>query len=214
VVRLIAGRWRGRRLPVPDRPGLRPTPDRVRQTLFDWLMHRAGGSLEGWCVADLFAGTGAVGLEAASRGASSVTLVEADASLSAALRDTIGRLGASGVTVHRGDALAWLRTAAPSSLDLIFVDPPFASGLHEAALAAAAPHLRPGRYLALESPQPPDEAAVQRLGLRIDRHLRAGAVHLQLLQRLEPATAGDVDAPPATAGDVDAPAAARIGPPA
>lgn len=192
-VRLIAGRWRGRRLPVPERPGLRPTPDRVRQTLFDWLMHRAGGSLEGWRVADLFAGTGAVGLEAASRGAASVTLVEADTALCAALRETIGRLGASGVTVHRGDALAWLRGVPPASLDLVFVDPPFASGLHETALAAVARHLRPGRYLALESPQPLDEAALQPLGLRLDRQLRAGAVHLQLLQRVDPPPADDAD---------------------
>ena len=90
-VRLIGGLWKRSKLPVADRPGLRPTPDRVRETLFNWL----GQDLTGWRCLDAFAGSGALGLEAASRGASSVTLLEQDPALARGLRATVQRLGAA-----------------------------------------------------------------------------------------------------------------------
>ncbi len=123
-VRIIGGRWRGRRLPVPDLPGLRPTPDRVRETLFNWLapmMERAR------CL-DLFAGTGALGIEAASRGAASVTLVESSPPAAAALRKHAQVLDQAVVEVVIDEALAWLQGPV-RAFDIVFLDPPFGQGL-------------------------------------------------------------------------------------
>jgi len=116
-VRIIGGQWKRTRLKVPDRPGLRPTPDRVRETLFNWL----GQDLTGWHCLDAFAGTGALGLEAASRGAAAVLLVEQDAALAAALQQHQQRLQATQVRVQRGDGLAALRQAPPGSLHLVLL---------------------------------------------------------------------------------------------
>jgi 16S rRNA (guanine966-N2)-methyltransferase len=185
-VRLIGGQWRGRRLPVADRPGLRPTPDRVRQTLFDWLMHRAGGTLAGWRCVDAFAGTGALGFEAASRGAAEVLMVENDPAAVAALMAARERLSAAMVQVRRGDGLSLLRAAASGSIDLVFLDPPFASALAGPAMQAAARLVRPGGWIYLESSQPWAADAAADPGLALDRHLKAGAVHAHLLQRTEP----------------------------
>src|SRR6476646_1669760 len=131
-VRIIGGQWKRSKLPVPDKPGLRPTPDRVRETLFNWLGH----DLQGWRCVDAFAGTGALGLEAASRGAANVLLVEQDAELVARLRDTVARLKAEGaeVQVQRGNGLSVLGGLSPGSIDLIFLDPPFDSALWDKAL--------------------------------------------------------------------------------
>lgn len=119
-VRIIAGRWRRRRLPVLDVPGLRPTPDRVRETLFSWLHERLPGAR---CL-DLFAGTGALGFEAASRGAAEVVLVESNPRLATSLRTQVDSLGAEGIEVVHGDALKWL--SGPSRpFDVVFLDPPF-----------------------------------------------------------------------------------------
>lgn len=148
-VRIVGGRWRGTRLPVPDSPGLRPTSDRVRETLFNWLQP----VLPGARVLDLFAGTGALGLEAVSRGAACAQLVEADPKLARALEDAVARLGASAeVAVHRGDALAWLRGWRGEPFDLAFVDPPFAAGLWDATLAALPAVLAADAWLYVESP--------------------------------------------------------------
>lgn len=148
-VRIIGGRWRGTRLPVPDRPGLRPTSDRVRETLFNWLQP----VLPGARVLDLFAGSGALGLEAASRGAASVRLVEADPRLAQALADAAARLDADGrVAVRRGDALAFLREDAGERYDIAFVDPPFAAGLWPAVLELLPARLAADAWLYLESP--------------------------------------------------------------
>ena len=178
-VRIIGGQWKRRRLPVPDRPGLRPTPDRVRETLFNWL----GQDLTGWHCLDAFAGTGALGLEAASRGAALVLLVEQDAGLAAALARTAERLGAAQVRVQRGDGLAALRTAVPGSLHLVLLDPPFGQeACFEPALQAAARALAPDGFAYLEAPRRWSEDALAALGLAVHRHLKAGAVHAHLLR--------------------------------
>src|SRR3954471_2992124 len=120
-VRIIGGQWKRTLLPVADRPRLRPTPDRVRETLFNWL----GQDLGGWRCVDAFAGTGALGLEAASRGAADVLLVESEGALVDQLRAVIQRLAADQVRVQRGNALSVLATLPPASVDLVFLDPPF-----------------------------------------------------------------------------------------
>ena len=184
VVRIIGGSLKRSKLMVADRPGLRPTPDRVRETLFNWL----GQDLGGLRCLDLFAGSGALGLEAASRGAASVDLVERDPRLAKLLADACTRLGATQVHVHARDALQFAAGRPAASYDLVFIDPPFtqaASGLHAAALAAAARLLTPGGQAYLEAPDArlldawsagPDWA--------VHRQDRAGAVHYALLQRL------------------------------
>lgn len=174
-VRLIGGHLRRSRLQVPDRPGLRPTPERVRETLFNWL----GQDLTGWRVLDAFAGSGALGFEAASRGAAEVVLVERDAAVAQALRRSALRLGAAQVRVVTADALAWLARAAPQGYDLVFVDPPFDAGLHAAALAAAAPAVAAGGWLYVEA----GRALAPPPGWVLHRHGRAGAVHFHLLCR-------------------------------
>ena len=179
-IRIIGGQWKRTRLPVPQRPGLRPTPDRVRETLFNWL----GQDLTGWRCLDAFAGTGALGLEAASRGAASVVLVEQDGELLARLQQHVQRLQARSVQLRRGDGVAALRQCAAASLDLVLLDPPFDSALFQPALQAAAQAVGPQGWVYLEAPQAWDEAALAPLGLALHRHLRAGAVHAHLLQRV------------------------------
>ncbi len=148
-VRIIGGRWRNTRLPVPTLPGLRPSSDRVRETLFNWLMPRLGGAR----VLDLFAGSGALGLEAVSRGAAHATLVERDAQLRRNLTAAVAKLQASGqVTVVQADALRWLQGAPAQQADLVFIDPPFADGLWQDVLAQLPRHLAADAWLYLESP--------------------------------------------------------------
>ena len=179
VVRIIGGQWRRTRLPVADKPGLRPTPDRVRETLYNWL----GQDLTGWRCVDAFAGTGALGFEAASRGATDVLLIEQDPSLAASLRALKERLQAETVRVQRGDGIAALRALAAGSVDLALLDPPFGANLFSPALEAAASAVRPGGWVYLESPVAADEEQLRALGLTLHRHLKAGAVHAHLLQR-------------------------------
>ncbi|MFZ9572929.1 MAG: 16S rRNA (guanine(966)-N(2))-methyltransferase RsmD [Limnohabitans sp.] len=180
-IRIIGGQWKRTRLAVPDKPGLRPTPDRVRETLFNWL----GQSLEAWSCVDAFAGTGALGLEAASRGAAPVQLLEQDADLVKSLHATVQRLKASDqVSVRRTDGVATLRSMPAASVDLVLLDPPFESKLFESALKAARPCLRPAGWLYLEAPESWDEARLAPLGYALYRHLKAGAVHAHLLQPL------------------------------
>lgn len=132
-VRIIGGEWRGRRLAVP--PGeVRPSSDRVRETLFNWLAPRLPGAR---CL-DLFAGTGALGFEALSRGARSATLIERDAVVFAHLQDMRARLEAERADILRYDALAWLAAAPATPYDIVFVDPPFGTALAEPVLARLA----------------------------------------------------------------------------
>jgi 16S rRNA (guanine966-N2)-methyltransferase len=177
-VRIIGGLWKRTKLPVPDKPGLRPTPDRVRETLFNWL----GQDLSGWRCVDAFAGTGALGLEAASRGAT-VLLVEQDAQLVEQLRAVQARLSATNVRIERGNAVSALSRLPPSSADLVFLDPPFDADLFDPALAASVPALAPGGLIYLEAPTAWDAGQLALLGLELWRHLKAGAVHAHLLRR-------------------------------
>ena len=189
-VRIIGGLWKRSRLPVADRPGLRPTPDRVRETLFNWLTHLGGGDLDGWICLDAFAGTGALGLEAASRGASAVVLVERDGSLVASLEAVCRRLQANTVQVQQADGVRALQAQPAGSLDLVLLDPPFDAGLFEPALQAAVHAVRPqGGLIYLEAPQAWETERLLPLGLRLLRHLKAGAVHAHLLERLPSAPA-------------------------
>ncbi len=178
-IRIIGGQWKRTRLKVATQPGLRPTPDRVRETLFNWL----GQDLTGWRCLDAFAGTGALGLEAASRGAAAVRLVEQDAALVAQLNTLQQRLGAANVVVQRGDGTTALRQTPPGTLDLVFLDPPFDSALFLPALQAAAAAMAPDGYVYLEAPQPWTDEQLSALGLAQHRHLKAGAVHAHLLRR-------------------------------
>lgn len=175
-VRLIGGLWKRSKLPVADKPGLRPTPDRVRETLFNWL----GQDLSGWRVLDAYAGSGALGFEAASRGAAQVTLLERDAQLVASLRASQQRLKATQMDVRQADAIAWMRSAAPGSFELVFIDPPFDANLFDASIAAARPLLAADGFIYLEAPVELNQAPA---GLRLHRQGRAGAVFFHLLQR-------------------------------
>jgi 16S rRNA (guanine966-N2)-methyltransferase len=179
-VRIIGGTWKRSKLPVADKPGLRPTPDRVRETLFNWL----GQDLSGWRCLDAFAGSGALGFEAASRGASQVLLLERDAALVLSLQASKQRLKAEALRIERAEAIAWMTRAEAGSFDLVFIDPPFDAGLGDAALAAATRLVVAQGFIYVESrsvlPAPPPGWQVQRQG-------RAGAVHFDLLTRLREA---------------------------
>jgi 16S rRNA (guanine966-N2)-methyltransferase len=177
-VRLIGGRFKRSKLPVPDAPGLRPTPDRVRETLFNWL----GQDLSGWRVLDAFAGSGALGFEAASRGAAAVTLLEHDARLVGGLQAVRQRLGAEAVTVLRAEALGWMARAPRGGFELVLLDPPFGAGLAAPALATAAPLLAGHGFVYLETAAG-DDAGPLPAGLEPLRELRAGAVLARLFRR-------------------------------
>jgi len=179
-VRIIGGEWRRTKLPVALKPGLRPTPDRVRETLFNWL----GQSLLGWRCVDPFAGTGALGLEAASRGAAHVQVCELDPALVAQLSTQVSRLKATNVHVLRTDGVACLKQLSPSSVDLIFIDPPFDGALFEPALQAAAKAVKTDGYVYLEAPTAWTDEQLAPMGLALHRHLKAGAVHAHLLRRI------------------------------
>jgi 16S rRNA (guanine(966)-N(2))-methyltransferase RsmD len=181
-VRLIGGTWKRSKLPVADKPGLRPTPDRVRETLFNWL----GQDLSGWRCLDAFAGSGALGFEAASRGAAEVRLLERDRTLARLLDASRERLRAEHLRVECADALGWLARVPASDaacFDLVFLDPPFDAGLFAPALRAVTRWLRPEGLVYLEAPEEWTDARLAPFGLRRLKHTRAGAVHAHLLQR-------------------------------
>jgi 16S rRNA (guanine(966)-N(2))-methyltransferase RsmD len=174
-VRLIGGTLRRSKLPVANRPGLRPTPDRVRETVFNWL----GQDLSGWRVLDAFAGSGALGFEAASRGAAEVLMLERDPVLVSSLKASQQRLKAEGLRVQVADALSWMGRTAPQAFELVFLDPPFDAGLSAQCVVLAQRLLVSGGWIVLEAAAPLDELPA---GVREHRRLRAGAVSAQLLQ--------------------------------
>ena len=174
-VRIVGGTLKRSKLPVADKPGLRPTPDRVRETLFNWL----GQDLSGWRCLDAFAGSGALGFEAASRGAAEVLLLERDADLVRSLRASQQRLKVDTLRVEAADAIAWMNRCEPQRFELVLLDPPFDAALFEPALTAAAHVVVPGGFVYLEAPEPWTATA----DFALHRQGRAGAVHFHLLQR-------------------------------
>ena len=172
-VRIVGGRWRSRLIDVPARPDLRPTPDRVRETLFNWL----GQRLDGCACLDLYAGSGALGFEAASRGAARVVMVEADRAVLAALRRSRERLQAEQVAIVAGDALEYL-VRPGECFDVVFLDPPFRQNALPALLAKLPPRLLPGARVYLEGADALQAAAPWNELKRA----RAGQVSYQLLQ--------------------------------
>jgi 16S rRNA (guanine(966)-N(2))-methyltransferase RsmD len=180
-VRIIGGQYRRTPIPVIAAPGLRPTPDRVRETVFNWLGHLLG-TLEGIHVLDLFAGSGALGFEAASRGARRVVLVDNHPRAVAALQALKERLGAAAVEVVQADWRTATARLAPASFDLVFLDPPFGSGLLAPALAAARRILKHEGLIYVESGQA-QAAGVEAGGeLEVVRSGKAGDVVFQLLR--------------------------------
>jgi len=173
VLRIVGGKFRSRRLRVAARPGLRPTPDRVRETLFNWL----GQELSGLDCLDLFAGSGALGFEAASRGAARVTMVEKDRAALEELERSRAALGASQVEIRGGEAQAFLDSTR-ARFDLVFLDPPFRQNALPALLAELAPRLQPGARVYVEADAPVD-APPPWTELR---RARAGQVSYQLLR--------------------------------
>ena len=178
-VRIIGGQWKRTKLPVRDKPGLRPTPDRVRETLFNWL----GQDLPGLRCIDVFAGTGALGFEAASRGAAHVLLVEQDRELVDLLRATKQKLQADAVEVRHGNGLSILASAARASVDIAFIDPPFDADLWAKALRAATSALSASGRVYLEAPRAWTDADLAPFGFAVERHLQAGVVHAHLIGR-------------------------------
>ena len=185
--RIISGQWRRRRLRFPGASGARPTPDRVKETLFNWLGPRVSGAA---CL-DLFAGSGSLGFEAASRGAARVTMVEIDASLASYLRRECEHLGAAGIDIVRDDALRWLQGAS-GRFDLVFLDPPFATSLLERSCRCLATSacLAPDALIYMECertrglPPLPEDFEIFRAG-------RAGEVRYHLARRRSSCRAPD-----------------------
>ncbi|MEO7478071.1 MAG: 16S rRNA (guanine(966)-N(2))-methyltransferase RsmD [Lysobacteraceae bacterium] len=147
-VRIIGGQWRGSKLPVAEAAGLRPTSDRVRETLFNWLQ----AVLPGASVLDLFAGTGALGFEAGSRGAARVVMIERDPTLAASLHASATRLQAGSIDIVCDDALRWLAHDPGQRFDIVFLDPPFAAGLWHPASAALQSCLADDAWIYVEGP--------------------------------------------------------------
>ncbi len=204
-VRIIGGAWKRTPLPVTAVDGLRPTPDRVRETVFNWL----GQTLDGLRCLDLFAGTGALGFEAASRGAARVVLVERHPRAAKQLRAIKDKLGATAVEIAEADAIRFAASLAPASFDVVFLDPPFDSSLLGDALKLAMPLVAPNGVVYVEASiplegaveeeagdntnpaTPTDPAGQSRAGASlelpkgwtVDRKGRAGLVHYHLLRR-------------------------------
>jgi len=176
-LRIIGGSLRGSRLAVPDAPGLRPTPDRVRETLFNWL----APVIQGARCLDLFAGTGALGIEALSRGAATVDFVETDARLVDLLRANLQRLKQSAL-VQRADAERFL-LETDASYDIVFLDPPFSALLWSPLAQALEAHarVRDGGWLYVESPA--DAVPTLPAAYVLHREGRAGAVRYALYRR-------------------------------
>ncbi len=176
-LRIIGGCWRGRRLSFPPLPGLRPTPDRVRETLFNWLAPMIAGTR---CL-DLFAGSGALGMEALSRGAAEVVFVEHHPLIAQGLKENLHQLGSASAQVEQADVLSWLQGPVKPA-DIVFLDPPFSADLLTPVCTALEEKqwLNPGARIYLES-----ERDLQILALPQDweiiREKTAGSVSYRLI---------------------------------
>jgi 16S rRNA (guanine966-N2)-methyltransferase len=173
-VRLIGGQWKRSVIAFTGTNGLRPTPDRVRETVFNWL----GQDLSGLTVLDAFSGTGALALEAASRGAARVVALETNALAAQTIADHVRRLGgAQRMAVIRAEALRWMAQCS-EQFDVVFLDPPFAENLYPKLAEIAPQVLKPSGALYVEAPEPLDA-----FGDWVQiRHARAGAVHYHLFK--------------------------------
>jgi len=178
-VRIIGGDWRGRRLPIADVPGLRPSGDRSRETLFNWLQPWIAAA----DCADLFAGTGALGFEAASRGAASVLMIEKHPRALEVLRQSVEQLQAVQVNLRGGGAMSMIEDLKPDSLDVVFVDPPFDSNLAGVVLERLdnIGCVRRGGFVYVESPA--TNQVTPPPGWRVWRDQQLGEVRMQLFRR-------------------------------
>jgi 16S rRNA (guanine966-N2)-methyltransferase len=175
-VRIVGGAWRSRRISFPDHEGLRPSADRVRETLFNWL----GQDLHGLTCLDLFAGSGVLGFEALSRGAASVVMVEKSRKVYESLRRNAELLAAKNLQLHCADALEFATAAAgreSARFDIVFLDPPFRANLLAQVLPLIAPLLKPGARAYVESASAFEETGAWRV-LKRDR---AGQVFFHLV---------------------------------
>ncbi len=181
TIRIIGGDWKRTPLPVLDLDGLRPTPDRVRETLFNWL----GQDLNGQNCLDMFAGSGALGFEAASRGAARVLMVERSGKAAAQIRANQAKLGARNIEIAEADALRLVASLAHGSFDVIFLDPPFGDqALLLRALELAAPLVAQDGAIYVECGDPLDLTGIDALaGWTVVREGKAGAVRYHLLRR-------------------------------
>lgn len=179
-VRIIAGLWRRSVLPVADAAGLRPTGDRVRETLFNWLNHLFG-NFEEVRGLDLFAGSGALGFELASRGATHVTLIEKNRTIYQTLCKNRDKLHATTLNIICDDAITYLERNH-EKFDIIFIDPPFALNLHEKAISTAIKRLTPGGLLYVEAPKEWLPECLERLNLEVLRESSAGNVTYRLVK--------------------------------
>ncbi|HTT07604.1 MAG TPA: 16S rRNA (guanine(966)-N(2))-methyltransferase RsmD [Gammaproteobacteria bacterium] len=178
-VRIIGGCWRGRRIAVPELSDLRPTGDRIRETLFNWL----AAVIEGAQCLDLFAGAGALGLEAASRGAARVMMLDQDRRVAAHLQAITKELNGGHVEILCADALRWLATVSPTPFDIVFLDPPFRLDcLAECCrLLASRDWLKPGAWVYLETARRADMPQLPP-GWKIRRDKTAGEVRYMLVE--------------------------------
>ncbi len=183
-VRIIGGLWKRTPLPVVEASGLRPTPDRVRETVFNWLDHLQKREWANRRCLDLFAGTGALGFEAASRGAAKVVMVESHSAACKALHATREKLGADQVDIFQGDAVSRI-AFLDGGYDLVFLDPPYDHDLLPSVLPTCLRLLAPGGLLYTESDQPfvSDPLPEWLAGWQVVRSDRAGAVHFALLSK-------------------------------
>ena len=178
-IRIIGGQWKRSLLTVASKEGLRPTPNRVRETLFNWL----GQDLTGLNVVDAFAGTGALGFEAASRKATSVLLCEQDPLLCRSLIGLRTRLTANNINIIQGDAIAQMSKLTAASMDVVFLDPPFGSDLFLPALKAASRITKPAGFVYLESDRVWTSEELAPFELSVTRQGKAGMVCYHLLQK-------------------------------
>ena len=179
-LRIIGGEWRSRVVNFADIPDIRPTPDRVRETLFNWLQAPVVGAR---CL-DLFAGSGVLSFEALSRGATSVLALELDAKAAASIRSNASQFKTEKLQLMQKNALDWLQTnSAGQQFDLVFVDPPYAAGFYEPCCSLLQQHgwLAPSALVYLEADQPLDLLTVPD-GWNLVKHKRAGAVHYGLCE--------------------------------